>query len=261
MKKHNLSRLRALMPQPKVRKQNSQLNKLTAHAGRLAPPAYDDYEEEPTTKLSTAFVVVLVLHLVAVGGIYAFHSIKAKRRDADGTAAIARSTAPQTSGQTATAKNPVPAPLPAAPAPVGLPGAATGVAQPVTAKAGALGAHQEKAINQLPAPNSGPSAVLTQNKVGAGTVPVQAQATLKASSPGGASVKAPVSVAPAQPAVAQGVDSAAKTYTVVKGDNPVAIAKRMNVNYEEMLKLNGIEDPKKLQIGQVLKLPVKKQSN
>ena len=74
-------------------------------------------------------------------------------------------------------------------------------------------------------------------------------------------MKASVSVASAQPAVAHGVDSAAKTYTVVKGDNPVAIAKRMNVNYEEMLKLNAIDDPKKLKIGQVLKLPAKKQSN
>ena len=261
MKKHNLSRLRALMPQPKVRKQNSQSSKLAAHAGRLAPPAYDDYEEEPTTKLSTAFVVVLVLHLVAVGGIYAFHSIKAKRRDADGTAAIAKSAAPQASGQTATAKNPVPAPLPAAPVPVGPPGAATGITQPVTAKAGASAPHQEKAITQLPAPNAGPSAVLAQNKAGAGTVPVQAQAASKAPSTGAASVKAPASSAPAQPAVAQGADAAAKTYTVVKGDNPVAIAKRMNVNYEEMLKLNAIDDPKKLKIGQVLKLPVKKQSN
>ncbi len=261
MKKHNLSGLRALMPQPKVRKQDRQLNKLTATAGRLVPPAYDDYEEEPTTKLSTAFVVVLVLHLVAVGGIYAFHSIKAKRRDADGTAAIAKSAAPQTSGQTATAKSPVPASLPAATAPAVSPGAATGIAQAVTAKAGAPAPHQEKAISQLPAPNGGPSAVLAQNKAGAGTVPVQTQAASKAPSAGVPSVKAPVSAASAQTAVAQGVDSAAKTYTVVKGDNPVAIAKRMNVNYEEMLKLNAIDDPKKLKIGQVLKLPAKKHSN
>ena len=41
----------------------------------------DDYEDEgePTTKLSSAFIVVLALHLVAVGGIYAFNGIKARR--------------------------------------------------------------------------------------------------------------------------------------------------------------------------------------
>jgi hypothetical protein len=39
----------------------------------------DDYDDEPQTKLSSAFVVVLILHVVAVGGIYAFNSIKAHR--------------------------------------------------------------------------------------------------------------------------------------------------------------------------------------
>ena len=84
MKKLKLPSLLSLAPQSKSRKP---MNKLQAHASRLTQSAYDDYEE-PTTKLSTAFVVVLVLHLVAVGGIYAFHSIKAKRREADGTFTI-----------------------------------------------------------------------------------------------------------------------------------------------------------------------------
>src|SRR6187455_3233725 len=43
--------------------------------------AYDD--EEPQTKLTSAFVVVLILHVVAVGGIYAFNQIKASRRVVD----------------------------------------------------------------------------------------------------------------------------------------------------------------------------------
>jgi LysM repeat protein len=261
MKKHNLSRLRALMPQPKVRKPNSKSRPLAAHAGRLAPPAYDDYEEEPTTKLSTAFVVVLVLHLVAVGGIYAFHSIKAKRRDADGTAAIAKSAAPQAGGQTAPAKSGAVASVAPLPVPVSPTSPATGAAQPISAKAGAAAMHQERTSSQLPAPNSGPSAVLAQNKSGVGTPPVQAQATPKAAPSGAATAKPAASGAPAQAAPAQGPDSGPKTYTVLKGDNPVAIAKRMNVNYEEMLKLNAIEDPKKLKIGQVLKLPAKKHSN
>jgi LysM repeat protein len=38
----------------------------------------------------------------------------------------------------------------------------------------------------------------------------------------------------------------------------VSIAKKMGVSSEELLKLNGLEDPKKLQIGQVLKVPAKK---
>ncbi|MEI6806855.1 MAG: LysM peptidoglycan-binding domain-containing protein [Myxococcaceae bacterium] len=46
-----------------------------------------------------------------------------------------------------------------------------------------------------------------------------------------------------------------KTYTVVMGDNLTAIAKRMRVDYEEMLRINSIKDPRQLLIGQVLKMP------
>ena len=50
---------------------------------RRAPAADDYYDEEPKTNLSSAFVVVLILHVVAVGGIYAFNSIKAARRGSE----------------------------------------------------------------------------------------------------------------------------------------------------------------------------------
>ena len=50
-------------------------------ATRTAPrAAMGDYDaEEPTTKLSSAFFVVFILHVVAIGGIYAFNGIKASR--------------------------------------------------------------------------------------------------------------------------------------------------------------------------------------
>jgi len=46
-----------------------------------------------------------------------------------------------------------------------------------------------------------------------------------------------------------------KTYTVAKGDNVWSIAKKLKVDREELLKINGIKDPRKLQIGQQLKVP------
>src|SRR3954447_25269566 len=50
------------------------------HATARRAPAMDDYEDDqPTTKLSSAFIVVLILHIVAVGGIFAFKGIKAHR--------------------------------------------------------------------------------------------------------------------------------------------------------------------------------------
>ena len=44
---------------------------------------------------------------------------------------------------------------------------------------------------------------------------------------------------------------------MAKGDNPYKIAKKLGVSYQALLQLNGIEDPTKLQIDQVLKVPAK----
>jgi LysM repeat protein len=46
-----------------------------------------------------------------------------------------------------------------------------------------------------------------------------------------------------------------KLYTVVKGDNPVTIAKKLKVSYDDLIALNHIEDPRKLKIGQKLLIP------
>lgn len=46
-------------------------------------------------------------------------------------------------------------------------------------------------------------------------------------------------------------------YVVVKGDNPVTIAKKLKVSYDELISLNHIDDPRKLQIGQKLLIPGK----
>jgi len=50
----------------------------------------------------------------------------------------------------------------------------------------------------------------------------------------------------------------AKYYTVAKGDNPVTIAKKFKVSYDDLLAANHIDDPRKLKIGQKLIIPAKK---
>jgi LysM repeat protein len=50
---------------------------------------------------------------------------------------------------------------------------------------------------------------------------------------------------------------AAKTYVVAKGDNPVSIAKKLKVPYDDLMAANHIDDPHKLQIGQKLIIPTK----
>jgi LysM repeat protein len=49
--------------------------------------------------------------------------------------------------------------------------------------------------------------------------------------------------------------SSGKTYAVKKGDNPVTIAKKLKVSYNDLMSLNHIDDPRKLQIGQKLLVP------
>ena len=48
-----------------------------------------------------------------------------------------------------------------------------------------------------------------------------------------------------------------KVYVVVKGDNPVTIARKFDVPYDDLISLNQIDDPRKLQIGQKLLIPRK----
>jgi LysM repeat protein len=47
---------------------------------------------------------------------------------------------------------------------------------------------------------------------------------------------------------------------VKKGDNPVTIAKKLKIPYDDLISLNHIEDPRKLKIGQKLLIPEKTNS-
>jgi LysM repeat protein len=48
-----------------------------------------------------------------------------------------------------------------------------------------------------------------------------------------------------------------KVYIVAKGDNPVTIAKKFKVSYDDLLAANHIDDPHKLKVGQKLIIPPK----
>jgi len=53
------------------------------------------------------------------------------------------------------------------------------------------------------------------------------------------------------------VPDSGKVYTVVKGDNPVTIARHLKVSEADLLELNQISDPRKLQIGTKLHIPAR----
>lgn len=51
------------------------------------------------------------------------------------------------------------------------------------------------------------------------------------------------------------VADSGKSYVVLKGDSAYTIAQKNKVNYDALLKINQIDDPKKIKLGQKLRLP------
>ena len=224
----------------------------TARRAQQIPDNYED--EEPHTRLSSAFVVVLILHVVAVGGIYAFNSIRSHRKVPD-TAAHAKmavktpavpstATAP-TSTSTRGDLQGASAPVATTSLPTTPPPATAGRTHRVVAGENLTKIAQQHHVTvaDLEAAN-GPKNVATLRIGQLLTIP-KVNGTTRADSPPKVSAASPL-------------PKGTKSYVVAKGDSAVAIAKKFGVSSSELLKLNNIEDPKKLQIGQTLKVPVKK---
>jgi LysM repeat protein len=204
-------------------------NRLHA-ATRRAAPAIDDYgyDEQPTTKLSSAFFVVLILHVVAVGGIYAFNSIKAHRKNREMPPA-----APQESATTTRASNTLAEknemPLPPAPLASSRSQSAPGVVATTSSKSVAT----PKGVTAKTTP-----AVDAKKAEFVALHHNEDAAVLKGS--------------------AKSASADKTTYKVMKGDTLYSIAKKVGVSPDELMKANKIEDSKKLQIAQTLKVPAKK---
>jgi len=315
--------------------------RLRARAAALHPhDDFEDYGPEPNMKLSHAFLVVLLLHVVAVGGLYAFNSMKAGRQASLKTGAGSRAetaaTAPETTDREVGGGGPGGAGKPPEeeekPAPVAKTGAPEKpAARPVSEKAPSapkgLLAGLRNALHKTAAPAAVSTAAVPAvaqetglspttdagTPVGADTAHVGKTYLVKAgdtvtriaSELGvalpdlekvnglqgnsvlqvGQTLKVPETLLPAAPLPSQtasqaGVSGAPspgtlpattagaiaatvgasdqgtfQDYTIVKGDNPYKLAKKFHITPEELMKANGITDPKKIQIGQKLKIP------
>ena len=256
-------------------------------AVRAARPAqaeqYED-DDQPTTKLSSAFIVVLILHVVAVGGIYAFNSIKASRRNqeqaqttpapissnvadiqktaADSQTATAGAKPATTAGAKPAAANPA-AQRTAATHPDSA-AVAAAAASPAAVKPG-VKTYQIKAGDNLTkiafafrvtsadllAANNmketdilhvGQTLTIPEPKT---AVKPQAADAKKASTPATVADIAPTKTTPG-------------LYFVKRGDTAHSIAKNYGISLDELLKVNKIADPKKLQLNQAIKLPIRK---
>jgi LysM repeat protein len=200
----------------------------------------DYYEAEPNMKLSHAFMVVLILHIVAVGGIYAFNQIKVNKNTnllENISGKISQATGGAVSSVAAASKTV----------------AADAKATPFAPPAPELRRMPGDADEPLPmvgstSPAAAVAAPVVKTQPAAPVAPVVTQ-----TAPAKAAATKPVVVATkAEPVVASSA-----TYKVAKGDNPYKIAKKLGVTSQELLKANNIDDPTKLQIGQVLKVPGK----
>ncbi len=248
-----------------------------------------DGESEPNMKLSHAFIVVLALHVLAVGGVFAFNSLKARPAMAERAPKAATTTAAQPEPKVETsspeqdptaatpaakvAEKPV---IPAKPAPVADAVAYTVVPGDTLTKIAAQHKTSIEAIeraNEIPAgstihvgqalriPSADVPKETTSEVKPALTAPkTAATPAAKPVAPKVADAKkvpdaAPTAIPATKPAAAPAAKSAGTTYTVAKGDNPYSIAKKLKVTYAELMKANKIEDPTKLQIGQKLIVP------
>jgi LysM repeat protein len=198
--------------------------KLQAATAQRAREA--DFTDEPNVKWSSAFVVVLLLHVVAVGAICAFNEIKTHQApafdeaDAPVAAPAPTAAAPQIAESQPAEAAPAPAP-----------------AKPVTyvVKSGDTIAKIAAAYGVSPA-----AVIDLNNLIQTHGIHVGQDLTLPAGAANPAALK----------------DSGG-TYTVMHGDTPMSIARKLHVGYDDLMRLNKIEDAKKLRVGMKLKVPAK----
>ena len=211
----------------------------------------DYYEAEPNMKLSHAFMVVLILHVVAVGGIYAFNQIKVNKNP--NVLENVSSTIGQAAGNLLTggaAKSSQVAAAVSAPS----------VAQAATSVPPATEVKRMPGDADEPLPTVASTEAPAFRTTPATPAPAVAAKTQTPATPAVTQVapaKAPNKAATSAPAKAAPAASTAATYKVAKGDNPYKIAKHLGVTAQALLEANNITDPTKLQIGQVLKVPRK----
>lgn len=266
------------------RKRQPATRKVRARAASIEPEEADDYEDyeeeaEPNMKFSHALFVVLILHVIAVGGVFAFNSIKARQAALSPAEPPAGASALPASEETASSV--------ATTGPTGprvhtvekgetLTAIARKYSTTIQAIERANGMTTYSLIRvgqELHIPDQDSPAGDTTTPPAVASVPTspsridppqsaEGKLTSRTRTPPAmtpdashAPVPSVAKVPGAKSVPSTGSQSGDGVYVVVKGDNPYSIAKRLEVSYTDLLELNGIDDPTKLQIGQKLKVP------
>ena len=247
-------------PMHKLRRFFVRTRTFKASAAQAATPTSHD-DDDGSNRLSGAFLVVLFLHIIAVVGVFAFARIKESR---------IRNTAPEKPAQpTAKAATAKPAAAKAS-APAAAAAAAIAAATPPqappreTVKASANSTHNIHIVKEGEtltkiafAYSTGVPDLVSTNRLKSPGDIHPGQALTIPGAKAAAKNSAATEIKPAQPAAQKTTPAPAKTYTVRKGDTPLKIAREHGCSYDELMRLNAIKDPKTIQTGKVLKLPVK----
>jgi LysM repeat protein len=224
-------------------------------------------ESEPSMKLSQAFIVVLVLHVVAVAGIYGFNQLKEKparpaAAKADPPEAAATAAVTEKKAETV-AKAETPAPSKSQESQATYTVVAGDTLKRIASKFNTSIESLEKANNLTSTSiiKVGQTLIIGSSAKAAAATAQAVETTAKAAPRPAVVAKAP----PVKPAAVQEKAEAQplekpqtteeKSYVVAKGDNPYSLAKKFNVTQAALMKANNIDDPKKLKIGQKLVIP------
>jgi LysM repeat protein len=270
------------MPLRRMPRRESAPESLRAKA-TASSAAYEkeEYEtEEPNMKFSHALMVVLALHIIAVGGVFAFNSIKANQAAAKEGAA--RPPAPSIAEPKLSAPGSGPEAWSGRTHTVQAGDTLTRVASLYKTSVEAIEKENDITsytmirvgqILKIPAAKAEPQKLATDPASAAAKhaflttksdIPKPVPASAKSDNPKPLTVATPPPGKPlATPAASKKEDmppptADSDTYVVSKGDNPYSIAKKLHVSYNDLLAINEIKDPTRVQIGQKLKIPAKK---
>lgn len=239
-----------------------------------------DDDTRPGLSFSKAFVIVLAIHLLVIGGFFIFGAVKSMKGPLYAGVAPTKETvqkdkkwlqdhpaSPEAAAKVAQSgtANPKEATKKDKPA-VAHSVAASGKKEtkpiaaktkPVTAKPTA--AAKTEPTPALSVPESDDPPWMERAKAMLAAKPLQpapdeqaAETNVETRRATPMVTEAPVAATPGEPAE---VALPGGEYTLVSGDTLYAVSRKVHVSYQEIAEANGIKDPRQLQVGQKLKIP------
>ena len=230
---------------------------------RLAANVTEEHEwylDTPDVRLSRIFTVVLLLHIVAFGGILAFKMVDKASANTSITISSARDSFEKAVEESRALAAEVPVQE-------GNAAGATEIVEdearpmppsPLRRDRNAENQYKVQAGDTLPEIAAGlgvsvaalrkANSIISDNELYPGRwldVPTGEEATASSASSEPVARERAASTSPSQ----------ATHYTVAKGDTPWGISRKLNVSFRDLMRINGIDQPENLQIGQRLRIP------